>query len=223
MSKLFGKVLKETGVVLNEVGLTIANEDHLRRVVSNHRPILNLFEKRPVISIGTFVAPNASVVGSVTLAVKSSVWYGAVVRGDVGNITIGNISNIQDNAVILTIPTSSALDDPTIGSDVTIGDSVTVGHGAIIKSSIIHNNVLIGQGAVIQEGSIINDDAIIAAGAVLLPNTFVKKGELFAGNPAVFIRQVTIDEIKANKTIAEEYANRANEHAEELRPYNADV
>jgi carbonic anhydrase/acetyltransferase-like protein (isoleucine patch superfamily) len=103
------------------------------------------------------------------------------------------LANVQDRAVINTV---SSL-ETGYPSDVNIGDFVTIGHGALITSATIGNNVLIGQGAIISEGSDIGSKVIIAAGAVVLPGTVVPSGQLWAGNPAVYIRDLAEEEISA--------------------------
>jgi gamma-carbonic anhydrase len=114
-----------------------------------------------------------------------------VVRGDKSKVTIGAESNVQDRAVINTVGSL----DSGFPSDVVIGDRVTIGHGAILTSCTIGSNSLIGQGAIIQAGTVVEHNALVAAGAVVLPGTFIKTGELWAGNPAAFVRKVSEDEI----------------------------
>jgi gamma-carbonic anhydrase len=138
-----------------------------------------------------FVAPNAAVIGEVLLLEKASVWYGAVVRGDKSKITIGSHTNVQDRAVISTV---SSLESG-FPSDVEIGSKVTIGHGALLTSCIVGDNSLIGQGAIVQAGSVVGSHVMIAAGAVVLPNTIIPNNQLWAGNPAKFIRDVTDEEI----------------------------
>lgn len=121
-----------------------------------------------------------------------------MVRGDKSDVNIGRMTNIQDRAVISTV---SSLENG-YPSDVTIGSRVTIGHGALITSATIADNVLVGQGAIIQEGCDVGANSIIAAGAVLLPNMVVPAGQLWAGNPAKYIRDVTDEEIKAQAEVS---------------------
>jgi len=146
------------------------------------------------------------VIGSVSLADKSSVWYGAVIRGDLNSVKIGAGSNVQDRAVLTTVPSSS----------LAVGKNVTIGHGALLVSCTVGDDVLIGQGAIVQEGAVVEGKSIVAAGAVVLPNTKVASGQLWAGNPAKFIRNVTPEEVKGFEQSAASYATLAADHAKDI-------
>lgn len=150
-----------------------------------------------------FVAVSAAVIGNVTLEENSSVWYGAVVRGDANTIKIGKSTNVQDRAVITTAASSS----------VNIGANVTIGHGALLNACTIEDNTLVGQGSVVQQGATVGTHCIIAAGAIVLPGTAVPSGQLWAGNPAKFIRNVTPEEIKGFEKSASSYVILAGKHA----------
>lgn len=145
----------------------------------------------------------------------SSIWYGAVVRGDKNKIKIGNKTNVQDRAVINTV-TSLTTGFP---ADVDIGDDVTIGHGALLTSCVVGQRSLIGQGSIIQSGAEIGSNSIIAAGAVVLPNTVVPSKQLWAGNPAKYVRDVTDEEMETMKHSAALYDSLAKEHADEFLPY----
>ena len=125
------------------------------------------------------------------LKINRQIWYGVVIRGDKNIVKIGHATNIQDRAVI---DTESELESG-FPAEVDIGNYVTIGHGALLTSCVIQDSVLIGQGAIIQKGSIIQSHSIIAAGSVILPGTLVPSKQLWAGNPAKYIRDVTEDEI----------------------------
>mmetsp|Transcript_16748 Transcript_16748/g.36272 ORF Transcript_16748/g.36272 Transcript_16748/m.36272 type:complete len:190 (-) Transcript_16748:50-619(-) len=176
---------------------------------------MNLFDKRPVIAAGCFVAPNATVVGKVLMYNDVSVWYGAVIRGDKNKVKIGHQSNVQDRAVITTVADLGT----GFPAHVEIGDQVTIGHGALITSCTIGNRCLIGQGSVVQEGCEIGNNSIVAAGAVVLPGTLIPSQQLWAGNPAVYVRDVTEDEMSGFIKSAEHYSDVSKEHAEEFLPY----
>ena len=128
-----------------------------------------------------FLADNAVITGDVVMGNNCSVWFSAVIRGDVHSIRIGNNVNIQDAAVIHCTYQKAA---------VTIGDNVSIAHGAIIHGCTIMDNVLIGMGAIVMDGAIIESNSVIAAGAVVLENTIVKSGSLFAGLPAKFVKEI---------------------------------
>ena len=202
VTHLVGRAIRETGQAMDRLGLTIAGNEIFRDHLSRHRTVQSLFDKKPLIDSGAFVAQSASVIGNVTLDSGSSVWYGAVLRGDTNSISVGKNSNVQDRAVVGTVPSSS----------VKIGSNVTVGHGALLISCTIGDDVLVGQGAIVQEGSSVASKCIVAAGAVLPPNTQVPSGQLWAGNPAKFIRNVTPEEATSFAKSASSYAALATQH-----------
>lgn len=126
---------------------------------------------------GAWVAPNATVVGEVTLGEKSSVWYGAVLRGDCGKITVGAGSNIQDGCIM--------------HEETTIGEYTTIGHGAIVHGCTIGDRCMVGMGAIVLTGAVIGDDCLIGAGALVTGKTVAPAGSLLLGNPAKIIKPVT--------------------------------
>ena len=128
----------------------------------------------PEIGERVFLAENASLIGEVTIGDDCSIWYGAVLRGDVGAIRLGNCVNVQDNAV---------LHATTDISEVIIGNNVSIGHNAVVHGAVVGNDVLIGMGAVVMDNAIVPDGTIIAAGAVVLANTVLEPG-IWAGIPA---------------------------------------
>jgi len=138
--------------------------------------------KYPQISKDCFIAENATIVGEVFIGNQCSVWFNAVIRGDVHFIKIGNKVNIQDGAVIHATFQKS----PT-----TIGNNVSIGHNAIVHGCTIHDNVLIGMGSIIMDDCIIEPNSIIAAGAVVTKNTHVESGSIYAGVPAKKIKNIS--------------------------------
>lgn len=140
----------------------------------------------PSIGEGTFVADTAVIVGDVTIGRDSSIWFNAVLRGDVNTITIGDRTNIQDGAVIHTL-----YDGSPHPSQTHIGNDVSVGHNAIIHGGIIGDNCLIGMGAIILDNAEVPSGCIIAAGALVLSNAKLEPDSLYAGIPARRIRTVT--------------------------------
>jgi carbonic anhydrase/acetyltransferase-like protein (isoleucine patch superfamily) len=143
--------------------------------------ILAVNGKEPKITKSTFVAPNATIVGNVEMGEECSIWFGAVVRGDVNFIKIGNKVNIQDNATIHGTYQKAGT---------TIGNNVSIGHNACVHGCTIHDNVLIGMNAVVMDNTVIESYSIVAAGAVVPANTHIKSGELWAGVPAKKIKDV---------------------------------
>ncbi|CAM1352025.1 gamma carbonic anhydrase family protein [Tenacibaculum insulae] len=138
--------------------------------------------KSPQIPADCYVAENATIVGDVQMGKECSIWFNAVIRGDVHYIKMGNKVNIQDGAVIHATYQKS----PT-----TIGNNVSVGHNAIVHGCTIHDNVLIGMGSIIMDDCIVESNSIIAAGAVVSKNTIVKSGSIYAGVPAKKIKDVS--------------------------------
>lgn len=129
-----------------------------------------------------FIAPNATLVGTVQMGDNCSVWFNAVIRADVNSITIGNNTNIQDGAVIHATYLKAAT---------SIGDRVSIGHNAIVHGCILKNNVLVGMGAIVMDNAIVEEYTIIAAGAVVLENTICESGYIYAGTPAKKIKPIT--------------------------------
>ena len=129
-----------------------------------------------------FLAVNATIVGDVVMGDGCSVWFNAVLRGDVNSIRIGNYTNIQDGVVIHATYQTHAT---------TIGNNVSIGHNAIVHGCTIEDNVLIGMGSIVVDGCVVESDSIVAAGAVVPPNTHIEKGSLYAGVPAKKIKNIT--------------------------------
>ncbi|MCK6418175.1 MAG: gamma carbonic anhydrase family protein [Alphaproteobacteria bacterium] len=150
----------------------------------------------PKIDPGVFIAPNATVIGDVTIGAESSVWFGAVLRGDVNDITIGARTNIQDGSVIhVTYQLQGTY----------IGDDVTVGHMALLHACRVGNRCLIGMGSIILDGAVVEDDAMVAAGSLVTPNKVVKTGQLWGGRPARYMRDLTPQELDHLKWSANHY------------------
>ncbi|MBN1989966.1 MAG: gamma carbonic anhydrase family protein [Bacteroidales bacterium] len=144
-----------------------------------------------------YLAETAVIIGDVIVGSQCSIWFGAVIRGDVNSIRIGNRVNIQDNAVLHTLYQKSTIE---IGDDVSIGHNVTI-HGASIKSG-----ALVGMGATVLDGAIVGEGAIIAANALVLANTIVEPGSIYAGVPAKFVKKVDPEQGKEiNQKIARNY------------------
>ena len=138
----------------------------------------------PIYGLDCFFAENSTIIGDVVIGDEVSVWYQAVIRGDVNSIRIGNRVNIQDGAVIhCTYKRAST----------NIGDNVSIGHNAIVHGCKVQNNVLIGMGSIIMDDCEIGNNSIIAAGSVLTQNTVVPQGSIFAGTPARKIKEIDLN------------------------------
>ena len=136
----------------------------------------------PVIPEDCFIAENATIVGEVSMGSQCSVWFSAVVRGDVNYIRMGNKVNIQDGAVIHGTYQKAGT---------TIGNNVSVGHNALVHGCTIQDNVLVGMGSIIMDGCVIESNSIVAAGAVITQNTIVESGSIYAGVPAKKVKDVS--------------------------------
>jgi len=153
--------------------------------------------KHPQIPEDCYVAENATIVGDVFFGTQCSVWFNAVIRGDVHFIKIGNKVNIQDGAVIHATYQKS----PT-----TIGNNVSIGHNAIVHGCTIHDNVLVGMGSIIMDDCVIESNSIIAAGAVVTKNTKVESGSIYAGVPAKKVKDISQELISGEiNRIADNY------------------
>ena len=144
--------------------------------------IKSLLGKTPVFGQNCFLAENAVIIGDITLGDNCSIWYGAVLRGDVHYIKIGNNVNIQDNAVIH----ATYQKCPT-----NIGNNVSIAHGAVVHGCTIHDNVLIGMNAVVLDDAIIHSNSIVAAGAVVTKGTVIESGSVYGGSPARKIKELS--------------------------------
>lgn len=156
----------------------------------------------PKMGSNCFIAPNATIVGDVIMGDQCSVWFNAVVRGDVNSIRIGNKVNIQDGAVIhCTYQKTQTI----------IKDNVSIGHNAIVHGCTIEENVLVGMGAIVMDNVKIGSNCIIAAGAVVLENTIVESGSIYAGVPAKKVKDISQELIHGEiNRIAENYIKYSN-------------
>lgn len=148
--------------------------------------ILPVKEKKPQLGKDCFVAENATIVGDVIMGNECSVWFNAVIRGDVNSIRIGDKTNIQDGAVIhCTYQKASTV----------IGNDVSIGHRAIVHGCTIEDNVLVGMGAIVMDHAVVQKNTIIAAGAVVLERSVCESGFVYAGVPAKKVKQLSEQQI----------------------------
>ena len=168
------------------------------------RPDLIDFEgKFPSLAAGAFVAPGAKVIGDVTIGASSSIWYNAVLRGDVCPITVGERTNIQDGTIVhVTTGVHPAV----------IGDEVTVGHRAIIHGCELQDRCLVGMGAIVLDGAVVEPYCLVAAGSLIPPGMRVPSGSLVMGSPARVKRELTAEERASIEASALHYADLAGRH-----------
>lgn len=175
-------------------GIDISEEWFMRQ-----RKMIVLGNKVPTKSPDTWIAPSAVIVGDVDLLDKVSVWYGAVLRGDLNNITVGSNSTIQDRTVIHAARTSpSGLSAATV-----IGKNVIIEPACVLRSCRVGNNCIVGARSSLLEGSMMEDNSILAPGSVVPPARRIPSGELWAGNPAKFVRKLSKDEMSNIVELAE--------------------
>lgn len=150
----------------------------------------------PQIGENCFVAENATIVGDVVLGDECSIWFNAVIRGDVNAIRIGNKTNIQDGAVIHCTYLKAAT---------TLGNNVSIGHKAIVHGCTVEDNVLIGMGAIVMDNALVQKNCIVAAGAIVLENTVCESGFIYAGIPAKKVKQMSQEQIEGLDKVANNY------------------
>lgn len=209
-----GRALRETGNQIDRIGLRAIDKPIFKEPFSRHRSVMNLFQKYPVIENNAFIAPSATVVGQVQILDSSSVWYGAVVRGDFNAVEIGAYTSVGAGAVVQSAPTADGHAPATIR----IGDHVTIGPGAVLQGCTVGNEASIGAGAVVMEGALVEAGAIVAPGAVVHPDQRIPAGQVWGGNPARFERKLTPEEVASTEGNAEAHADAARDHAEMFFP-----
>lgn len=161
-------------------------------------PIYRYGERIPTVHESVFVAPSASVIGSVVLSENVSVWFGATIRGDNDVITLGKNSNVQEGAVLHTDP----------GIKLTVGENVTIGHQAMLHGCTIGDGSLIGIQAVVLNGAVIGKGCLVGAGAVVTEKKVFPDRSLILGSPARVARQLTDDDVEKLMKAAQSYAER---------------
>lgn len=150
----------------------------------------------PLFGENCWFADNATIVGDVTMGRDCTVWFNAVVRGDVNTITIGDRTNIQDGAVIHCTYQKFKT---------TIGSNVSIAHNAIVHGCTLEDNVLVGMGAIVMDGAVVGSGSIIAAGAIVTQHTVVPPGSIYAGNPARFLKAVSPEQAEVFSRTANNY------------------
>jgi carbonic anhydrase/acetyltransferase-like protein (isoleucine patch superfamily) len=170
--------------------------DDLQKRLETH------LRKRPAVGQAVYIARGAVVVGDVTLGDHASVWYNAVLRGDLNRIVVGRYTNIQDNAVLHLADEYACV----------LGDYITVGHSAVVHACAVEDQVLIGMGATILDGAVVGAQCIVGAGALVTQRQRIPAGSLVLGNPAKVTRPLTAAERAGLKPWAEKYAELAAYH-----------
>lgn len=164
--------------------------------------IIALGEVRPTIADDAWVAPTATLIGAVELAAGSSIWYGAVLRGDNEPIQIGENSNIQDNVVIHT----------DMGAPAVVGAGVSVGHSAVIHGARIGDDVLVGMGSIVMNRAVVGAGSLIAAGALIPEDMVIPPRSLVVGVPARVVRELSDEDVDRNRANATTYTRHRDRH-----------
>ncbi|KAL3152929.1 hypothetical protein ABBQ38_012232 [Trebouxia sp. C0009 RCD-2024] len=209
--KSLGTAIRTAGQAIDSMGAAMQGKYAYRETLSKHKTLQPFNSKKPQLAEDIFVAPNSSMIGDVSLGKSSSVWYGAVLRGDVNSIKIGENSNIQDNCIVH-VAKHNAQDRalPTI-----IGNNVTIGHSATIHACTVEDNSLVGMKATLLDGVTVQKGSMVAAGSLVPPNTTVPTGEIWAGNPARKLRELDAEEAEFILQSAVNYSALARIHAAE--------
>jgi carbonic anhydrase/acetyltransferase-like protein (isoleucine patch superfamily) len=176
--------------------------------------LINFGGKAPRIDPEAFVAPGATLIGDIEIGPEASIWYNCVLRGDVNRIRIGARTNIQDGSVI-------HVDSPKPGHDgghpTIIGAEVLIGHLAMVHGCILHDRAFVGLGSIVMDGCEIESDAMLAAGAMLTPGKRIPSGQLWAGRPAKYVRNLTPEELEGQRQGVAHYVTLAKAHAQAIR------
>ncbi len=176
--------------------------------------MLSFGGKTPLVHPSAFVAPGAQLIGDIEIGAEASIWYNCVLRGDVNRIHVGARTNIQDGSVI-------HVDSPKAGDEqghpTLIGADVLIGHLAMVHGCILHDRAFVGLGAIVMDGCEIESDAMLAAGAMLTPGKRIPSGQLWAGRPAKYVRDLTAQELAGQQAGVAHYVALAKAHLEALR------
>ncbi|EPS62312.1 hypothetical protein M569_12479, partial [Genlisea aurea] len=214
-----GSWIRVAGQAVDRLGSTVQGGYFVPETISKHRTLLALSEKTPIVDKDAFIAPSSSVIGDVQVGSGSSIWYGAVLRGDVNSISVGTGTNIQDNSLVHVAKSNiGGKELPTI-----IGNNVTVGHSAVIHGCTIDDEAFIGMGATLLDGVTVEKHSMVGAGSLVRQNTRIPYGEIWAGNPAKFLRKLTDEEISFISQSAVNYINLAKVHAAENSKSNEEI
>jgi carbonic anhydrase/acetyltransferase-like protein (isoleucine patch superfamily) len=170
--------------------------------------------KSPRIDPAAFVAPGAVLIGDIEIGAEASIWYNCVLRGDVNRIRIGARTNIQDGSVL-------HVDSPRPGNEsglpTIIGEDVLIGHMAMVHGCILHDRAFVGLGAIVMDGCEVESGAMLAAGALLTPGRRIPAGQLWAGRPAKYVRDLGEEELAGQQAGVAHYVALAKLHSAAIR------
>jgi len=210
-----GSVLRQAGQTFDRIGLSLQGKSAVHETLSKHRVVRASYNNKPWIGENTWIAPSATVVGKPTIGKGSAIWYGSVIRGDTqDNVTIGDSVTILDRAIV---SLASGLDKT---QDTVIHNNVTIESGALVNRCILENGSWIEAGAHVAQGAIVGAQSVIGAKSYVAPGTVVPTKQYWAGSPAVFVRDLSAQELTAIEAAALRHLERAEQHAywHELTP-----
>lgn len=213
LKRMFRQTSISTGVQSGQ----IAKRNPYVEPHSKHRSIVPLYDLEPLVVMENFIAPNATLVGEVLIGVETIVWYGAVIRGDMNQVRIGNNSVIGENTVIHTagsLPTG-------LPAVVEIGQFVNIANGCTLYSCSIDDNCHVGFKTVILEGSRLEKGCAIGPNSVVPPGRIIPAGQLWAGNPVEYVRDLEKSEIHSTNNYIKQQFSIAQDHMYEFLPYNS--
>jgi len=178
--------------------------------------LISFAGKTPLVDPAAFVAPGARLIGDIEVGPEASIWYNCVLRGDMNRIRIGARSNVQDGSVIHVDPQRPG--GPEQGFPALIGEDVLIGHLAMVHGCILHDRAFVGLGAIVMDGCEIESDAMLAAGAMLTQNKRIPAGQLWAGRPARYLRDLNEADLAGMRMGVAHYVALAKRHAAALNP-----
>jgi carbonic anhydrase/acetyltransferase-like protein (isoleucine patch superfamily) len=173
--------------------------------------------KAPRVDPAAFVAPGAQLIGDIEIGPEASIWYNCVLRGDVNRIRIGARTNIQDGSVV---HVDSPRPGHKAGHPTIIGEEVLIGHLAMVHGCILHDRAFVGLGAIVMDGCEIEGDAMLAAGAMLTPGRKIPSGQLWAGRPAKYVRELNAADFETMRMGVAHYVALAKLHAVAIKASN---
>lgn len=176
--------------------------------------MLSFGGKTPKVDPSAFVAPGVQLVGDIEIGAESSIWYNCVLRGDVNRIRIGARTNIQDGTVIH-VDSPKGSDDE--GHPTLIGSDVLIGHLAMVHGCTLEDHAFVGLGAIVMDGCVIEGDGMLAAGAMLTPGRRIPAGQLWAGRPARYVRDLRPDELAGHREGVAHYVALAKAHKQAIK------
>ncbi|XP_020598793.1 gamma carbonic anhydrase-like 2, mitochondrial [Phalaenopsis equestris] len=216
LRRLFSAEAAVAAVSPSSFAVTSPSDERVKWDYRGQRRIVPLGQWLPKIAVDAYVAPNVVLAGQVTVCDGASVWNGSVIRGDLNKITVGFCSNVQERCVV-----HAAWSSPTgLPAETLIERYVTIGANSLLRSCTIEPECIIGQHSILMEGSLVETNSILEAGSVLPPGRRIPTGELWAGNPARFVRQLTYDDIKEIPLLAMAINNLVQSHFSEFLPYS---